>query len=797
MASRERIERSWGRRSEGVEASSDCVYKETHNMLTIFRASAILIISSVSFLAGVALADAPPLLVVGMPSDHQPTGEVLYASDVRVPYDYQGQAPSPPWSFVLVQRSEKPAATAYNPNPAWGAWVSLGISAKVAVASGFEFVDTTLPSLTSEYKYRMQNCILAIYNSYYCDPTWSTWSPEPNGYGARAECEGQPTLAPPRLVVAWCDYDGQPECTGRDLAIALYYCGLGNHKCTLQALPATYTDVNILIDDQTHPFLGGSCSQWGDHTQCIGNDLVLNKVVIEGQAGATVFQGKAYQQPEVPAPVFMIANRPEIRVRFRNLTIDGNKEAFTNLPPPRSAWQGDGIVIRHDRTGPPTLASNQNSCLTNLKIRNVLTRGVFLADASNAMVEHSRVENVGCYGFTSDPDALAPCQDVTAGGPDPDLQNFPGVQMEGVGLAFGGNFLPDPTLDPTWGLTLRRNDVSRASSVGISIKAGANGYQEISSGVSILENWVHDSGPVLLAVGGVRGIQTAPSTIEHNLLESNTASEIGDAILTDDPAVELDGHISALTFSNNTIRNTYGMALLVTATDLEYVDAYGTPEGGPTGRIPSTGFPTGRRTLLQDNVITNTCVGKSFDQEYRKSSIQFTRTTGVYRLQSNALTGSQCDGLLDFDRASGELSSNGQPEPLYYEPALGLILENNSFASAACLDPFHPLASFTGLNRDNEYDSTGLRLGVFLHLVNHFDGAFPCTTTDRPGLAFDLDPATNGSIPQENLGQVKGEVGAYPGAPGCTLITEVDPLLHFSGSSWFNGTAPTPCGGFF
>src|SRR5262245_31410092 len=93
------------------------------------------------------------------------TPEEVLSDDVGIPYSEASN-----WNYVRVNRRHQDVAGT------WGSWADIQLnppSPATPLPRSAVMVDPTITDFTGTYQYRMQRCLLAYQNGYYCDPAWS------------------------------------------------------------------------------------------------------------------------------------------------------------------------------------------------------------------------------------------------------------------------------------------------------------------------------------------------------------------------------------------------------------------------------------------------------------------------------------------------------------------------------------------------------------------------------------------------------------------------------------------------
>jgi hypothetical protein len=352
---------------------------------------------------------------------------------------------------------------------AWSAW--LPVAAKPSRPAEPHVDDPGLaPGL---YQYRVRGSYRAGETG---PETWSEWS-EPAELALPEACSGQTPPSPDLPVVIAGDRNGDGRTTGADLELALRDCS-ARGGCVLEALPATYDDVAIVLHD------GDPSACEPARTACL-NLPFPNGLVIQGHGSASVFRSPLWKSPYHPVPLLELWKRPDIRIWLRNLVLDGRKAEQGDPTPGQQdstawwhygfqAWNQWGDHARRNRDG----------CFHNVVVRGFMSRGISLLDVANWSVEHSTVEDIGCLeGLTSCPRMRIPHGLET-----------PGYRSAGIGILVGWH---------ADDVRIASNRVRRATKYSIGLKHGTDGEETSIRRPRIEGNEIREAGSTGIFLAGV------------------------------------------------------------------------------------------------------------------------------------------------------------------------------------------------------------------------------------------------------------------------------------------------------
>ena len=357
-------------------------------------------------------------------------------------------------------------------------------------------------------------------------------------FTAEEECTGSGWSPPASLptVLADCDLDANPACSGEDIALALAACAELD-GCIVQLEAGTYDDTAINIydgvgDDWGHPH---GCQP--EHTHC-STESFSNGLVIQGRGAATVVRPPVYSGSDTPLPILRLNRRPDLQFRMRNLVLDGRKEDLDSLTQLVNTWHHKGLEVGNYFA--PELGQNVDGCVHNVVARNFSVQGVSVTHASGWIIEHSTAEEIGCH------DTFSPCpklESTVPAAPDSD-----GYRTPGYGFVVG---------DYSDDLTIRSCTMRRITKYSLSIKSVDDDGPGVVSGVSVHDNVISDSGSRGIFVAGAEGAWVA-----DNLIEESHDFGLDGALTYDDLAgLTINGTVSGSRFERNTIRNVAGAAI--------------------------------------------------------------------------------------------------------------------------------------------------------------------------------------------------------------------------------------------
>jgi hypothetical protein len=305
--------------------------------------------------------------------------------------------------------------------------------------------------------------------------TWSEWS-APQAATVRAGCAeaGGELGGLPRVLAS--DRDGDGRHTGADLERALRACSaLGG--CVLELLPAVYDDVAIVLSNGDP----NACAR--ERTACL-TDAFPRGLAIEGHGRASVLRSPLWKTPYVPQPVLEVWRRPELRIALRHLVLDGRKSEQRDPVPGRNnanEWRHVGFQVwnqwfDHDRP-------NRGGCVHGVVARELMSRGISLADVDHWNVEHGAVEGIGCQA------ELTPCARLAI--PD---HSGPGHASNGYGI-----FVDWHSTD----VVVRANRIRRVTKYSIGLKHGQDGSEPSIVRPLVEDNDIDEAGWLGIFLGGV------------------------------------------------------------------------------------------------------------------------------------------------------------------------------------------------------------------------------------------------------------------------------------------------------
>ncbi len=409
-----------------------------------------------------------------------------------------------------------------------GPWV--GVSHIPSI--GPEHYDDTGPGgrglAPAEYEYRVRGLHGAGSTK-----RWSEWSPT-QAATVREGCveAGGELVGLPRVVAG--DLDGDGRHTGADLVRALHECSrLGG--CVLEALPVTYNDVAIVISDGD----ATACKENGDRTACL-TDRFPNGLAIEGHGRSTVLRSPLWRSPYLPAPVLELWRRPDVRFQLRHLVLDGRKtEQRDPLPGQNNAdaWRHFGLGVwnrwsDHDKP-------NRKGCVHDVVVRDLMTRGISLADVARWNVEYSSIEDIGCAR------SLTACPRITV----PDAFG-PGYTSTGLGIHVDWH---------SDDVVIRANRIRRVAKYSISLKHGQDGSETSIRRPRVQDNDIDEAGALGMFVGGI-----ADGLFERNrIARTDSLNPQSEANAWNDTfGISCNGAAERTRFQRNRIEDMDGMAIM-------------------------------------------------------------------------------------------------------------------------------------------------------------------------------------------------------------------------------------------
>jgi hypothetical protein len=355
------------------------------------------------------------------------------------------------------------------------AWATIG---RLGAAER-SFVDESARVGGNEYRIRA-SCSAAGESAVYSDYSERAF------FTLRNACAGQPGFDPALPVVPIADLDHNGRYTGADVALALNQCSaLGG--CVLEALPETYDDVAISIRD-----LPRICGP--EFSQCFEGTLTFPRgLVIQGHGRRSVLRSPLWPPGyDKPQPLLELWARPDIRIRLRNLVLDGRKAEQRDAVQAPAGWRHYGFSSSNWNKWSDHSQRNTNGCLHGVTVRNFFNMGVHIADAARWIVEDSTVEDMGCLegvthcsldGFLDDPNPVA-----------------------GYGI-YAAGYNDD--------LVVRRNQVRRVGKYSIGLKAGSDGMTGLLQRAVVLGNRITEAGSIGIFAAGL-----IDSTIAGNVVDS-------------------------------------------------------------------------------------------------------------------------------------------------------------------------------------------------------------------------------------------------------------------------------------
>jgi hypothetical protein len=410
----------------------------------------------------------------------------------------------------------------------------------------------------SAYEYRIRGLYRASASA---GEHWSAWS-DPTALELTRACEGlePPSGALPTVVAD--DRNGDGRYTGADLVSALKECSRRG-GCILEALAAVYDDVAILLSD-------------GDRTPCVPERsacLALpfeNGLVIQGHGGATVFRSPLWKAPYRPVAVLELWKRPDLRIWVRNLVLDGRK---TEQADP-IAGRNNSITWWHygfqtwNQWGDHTLR-NRNGCFHNVVIRNFMSRGLSLMDVERWVIDHCRIEDIGCL------EGLTDCPGLTI----PDAYQARGYKAAGHGINIG--WYADDVL-------VAHNRIARVTKYSIGVKDGSDGSETSIRRLRVEDNAIVGTGSVGVFLAGV-----AEGRFRRNLVEgTHVRGERPEHVpYYDTFAISCMGRVERTSFVENRLRDSAGIAVNWQCSGEDNVISDTVIEGSCREKNPTTCVP--------------------------------------------------------------------------------------------------------------------------------------------------------------------------------------------------------------
>lgn len=362
---------------------------------------------------------------------------------------------------------------------------------------------------------------------------------------AAVECA---PLAPPavsNVVPVDCDLAlPNSHCDVADLEAALVSCS-AQGGCIIQIHNVTYEDVALLISNQPDPALYPCVVQgYSSRTSCL--DIPFpNGLVFQGHGDASVLVSPLWATPYKPMPLIDVWKRPDITLRLRHLVLDGRKalqaDPISGVNNSITWWH---YGFRYWNEWDTVLPANDGGCLDDVRVRNLFSRGISLANVSSWVVEQCAVDDIGCYeGVTSCPGLTIP--DVSG-----DITDF---KSSGQGI-----HLAEYTDDAI----LRANSVAHVSKYAIGLKAAPDGLG--CSGAclinrpTVVDNDVGYTGSVGFFVAGVRDGIFAGNLVDATHRPGQTADHWN---AYDTFGISIIGAVDRTTVSGNQILNSSGIGV--------------------------------------------------------------------------------------------------------------------------------------------------------------------------------------------------------------------------------------------
>jgi len=539
------------------------------------------------------------------------------------------EVPGPPGDFYVVHRR------LVGSEEAWGAGTS---HEQQSPPFGSTYVDRggdggALPDCYVEYEYRMQKWFSSP------APTPSDWSnvltpvasdpsarllamsevefaaaPDADGDGlpdfcdpfsAGEECVGSGWTPSPSLpgVLADCDLDGATACTGEDIFLALQTCSALD-GCVLQLEAGTYEDAAINIDN-------GQGDGWSyphgckpEFTHCLREmDTFANGLVVQGRGEATVVRPPAWSGSDTPLPLLRLYRRPDVRLRLRNIVLEGRKEDLADLTVPYNTWHHKGLEVSNYLV--PSYGSNENGCVHNATARNFANASFVVSNAVGWIFEYSRSEHMGCH------DTFTPCPMLGDHENVAVFANTNGYRVPGYGFTAG---------DHCHDITMRHNEARRITKYSFNLKGGSDGASGMLNGPIVHDNVVTDSGSRGLFLAGVDG-----AWVHDNLIEESHDFQVDGGLLVNSLAgITINGVVSNSLLERNTIRNFAGPAIQYLASG--------------SGNVIRDTFISGS-CKLRNRTSCDTATGKC----YAGSDIDFANSaTGHVTIEGTTVVDSDC-----------------------------------------------------------------------------------------------------------------------------------------------------------
>ena len=237
-------------------------------------------------------------------------------------------------------------------------------------------------------------------------------------------------------------------------------------------------------------------------------------------------------------PTIRVYRRPDLKLRARNLVLDGHKEDLLALTAPRNTWHHKAFEVSNYFVNHDT--PNTDGCVHNVIARNYAGHTISGTDIDGWIYEHSTLEHAGCH------DTFSPCPNLVS--TVPIIPGSDAYRSEGFGITVG-EYSSD--------ITVRNNELTRVTKYSIGFKAGNNGATGIIEGIDIHDNHVFDSGNRGVWLAGVDG-----GNVDNNVIEDSHSFATSTSFASTDTAgITATGPILNVTFDGNVIRNVAGAAI--------------------------------------------------------------------------------------------------------------------------------------------------------------------------------------------------------------------------------------------